>query len=185
MMTLSQMLADPSAPAWAQAVLSGLAIVASGAFAVIVPQLDRDRERRRASAGRLKITANTYREDVLRIFVEYIPEERSAGVMARISVLEPANLVFFEKFGGGVRDRIAGTVTPQSLPELQTLSRTIQLRFETDRQIYGDSVGCAVFLVPNNGEQWDRKARIRVQAWTDVAPKLLSERTLYVSPFQY
>lgn len=184
MMTISQMLADPAAPAWAQAILSGVAIVASGAIAVFVPQAERERERRRTMAARIRVTASTIREDVLKVYVAFLPEERNTGVIAKITVLEPANVVAFEKFLGGQYDPTTG-VSAQSLPEVQKLTRTIQRKLVPEPRAESDFIYCTAHLVPNNAEPWDRKARIRVQAWTDVSPTLLSERTLYVSAFQH
>lgn len=170
MQTISQMLADAASPRWAQAILGAVAI--SGAIAVIAPLAGRMRERKRAAAARLTITW-TAREDVLELYVSFTPEERNAGVVAKISVLAPANIVLFEQLNEGIYD-------PRS-----SLARTIQCKLLRDSQSEGDEITCLVMMAHNNGEGWDRKARIKVQAWTDVSPRLLSERTFDVSAFRY
>jgi hypothetical protein len=72
--------------AWAQAYLTGAAILVSGILAVLVPYWERRSARKREESARLDITTTRWPSDGLRLEIAYRPEFTNMGISATISV---------------------------------------------------------------------------------------------------
>ena len=79
------------AAAWWQAIIGGVAIVASGAIAVFVPWNERRQQRRREDRARLDIDARTSRDGGLELLIMYRPEFHHHALSATVSLLDPVD----------------------------------------------------------------------------------------------
>ena len=79
------------AAAWWQAIIGGIAIVASGAIAVFVPWNERRQQRRREDRARLDIDARTSRDGGLELLIMYRPEFHHHALSATVTLLDPGD----------------------------------------------------------------------------------------------
>ena len=79
------------AAAWAQAWVSGAAILASSAIAVFVPWNERRVARNRQEQARLSVYCLTSEGDGLEVLVSYRPEFHHHALSVTLSLLEPAD----------------------------------------------------------------------------------------------
>ncbi len=79
------------AAAWWQAIIGGVAIVASGAIAVFVPWNERRQQRRREDRARLDIDARTSQDGGLQLLIIYRPEFHHHALSATVSLIEPVD----------------------------------------------------------------------------------------------
>ena len=75
--------------AWAQAYLTGAAILVSGILAVLVPYWERRFARKREEFARLDITTTRWSSDGLRLEIAYRPAFTHMGISATITVHSP------------------------------------------------------------------------------------------------
>ena len=75
--------------AWAQAYLSGAAILASGAFAVLIPLIERRQIAKREARARLNITTTRWAPNSLKLEIHYVPEFTHVGLSANVLLLSP------------------------------------------------------------------------------------------------
>ena len=74
---------------WAQAIISGVAILASGGIAVLVPSLERRAARKREDRARLDITTTRWAPGGLRLDIRYVPEFTHTALRAYVAVKSP------------------------------------------------------------------------------------------------
>lgn len=79
------------AAAWWQAIIGGVAIVASGAIAVFVPWNERRHQRRREDRARLDIDARTSKDGGLELLIIYRPEFHHHALSATVNLLSPTD----------------------------------------------------------------------------------------------
>lgn len=79
--------------AWAQAILSGLAILFSSGFAVWVPWRERRAKAHEENRRRLNVTTLRSAPSGLRIEIGYLPEFTHIGLKARVTLKSPAGAV--------------------------------------------------------------------------------------------
>ena len=77
--------------AWAQALISGVAILASASIAVFVPWNERRVARRREDRNRLDVEARSSPDGGLELLIAYRPEFHHGALSASISLIEPSD----------------------------------------------------------------------------------------------
>ena len=93
-----------------QAVISAIAILASGGIAVLVPWLSRRADARSGSRRRLSLLTHFNAPTGLRLELRYLPEFTHLGIRARITLVEPTNVnLHAGKYTLGVQMTTNGT----------------------------------------------------------------------------
>lgn len=72
--------------AWAQAIMTVIAILASGGIAVLIPYLDRRASQKREARARLDVQTTRAMSNGLMLIFRYKPEFTNAGIRARVVV---------------------------------------------------------------------------------------------------
>lgn len=174
-------MADGSnAAAWAQAWLSGLAIIASGTLAVYVPWYERRLIRIRSARDRLSITTRRNAGGGLLIQVSYKPRHLNVGTEARVSLvgqsaqrLHPGLKLTKDQ---SLHRALFAVIDNVTLPG----ERAVRVRLTHDRLVDPPDIytGAVFVLDPATA---DVKSLIAVEIWTDAQPRRLTRQRFPVS----
>jgi hypothetical protein len=171
---MMETLASQTAAAWAQAILSALAIIVAGLFAVWVPYRERKITAKSESRARLKITTTTFAPAGLQLVLTYEPEFQHVGIFARVTLLSPDGAKLKEgKQGTAPAQDLSGSyVRFDPWSEFVEGAGNVRLvKLGSSRTLTG-----AVFIVPPAiGSPAISKARVKIDVQTDAEAKLLSE----------
>lgn len=168
---------------WVQAIIAGLAILASGGIAVWIPHRERQKAEERENRRRLDVTTTRFAPSGLTLEITYRPEFTHVGLYAEVTLLSP------KMFLQGMR--VASNPAPIS---------GHYVRREADG-MFVDGVGAvrlvrldnedffsgSLRLIPESGPlpptEADKinRARLKFEVWTDARLRLLST-VLEVSP---
>lgn len=164
--------------AWAQAWISGAAILASGAFAVWVPRHERKVASEAANLQRLAIDTEIFPPAGLTVLIRYRPEFWHVGHVCKVTLLEPGDTQLLsmrfalnsgQMVGGGhSRLEAAGPMVDRICP--------VRLVREVNDTLFG-----AVRLLPSalDIQSVVTKARLRFEIVTDDGKTLLkTEKTI-------
>lgn len=171
--------------AWAQAITSTLAVL----VALYLPWAQRRKDDKRAALGRLAVKTETVRPGLyddeglnrlLIVSISYLPEDHRSGLVARITVLNPA--------GCGIVPRALVTADPRRSQEdgafvglAFTPERTVQTPLDVHLPSHPEHFGAVLYV--SNPDTWDRKARLKVDVLTNTTyPVLLLSTKVDVSP---
>lgn len=166
-----------------QAILSGLAILFSSAFAVWVPWRERRVKAREESRRRLDVTTLRSPPAGLRIEIAYLPEFTHVGISARVTLNTPQNAVLHHMRpehsvapvgGSHVRHVMDGAA-------IEGIAMVRLTRLDNEQAFSG-----VVLLLPSADAEVSHrsiitKANMKFEIVTDAGERLLSV-TLEVSP---
>ena len=97
--------------AWAQALVSGAAIVISSLIAVFVPWNERRIVRQREERARLDVHCSVSESGGLKLLIGYLPEFHHQALSATVQLVEPKDACVYKGEPDGVEDgRIVGRI---------------------------------------------------------------------------
>lgn len=165
--------------AWAQAWISGAAIIISGAIAVFVPWNERRLTRRREDRARLDVDCRVSVDGGLELLIGYRPEFHHQALSVGVSLLEPDDArVYKGVFEGGSADQ---------RPTGKKGSLATNLRYNgvglARRPQSGASnlYQCFLFIEYPDERRGPNRARIRIDVLTH-GNHLIAQHTMYVTP---
>jgi hypothetical protein len=141
-------------PSWVQAVLSGAAILASGALGVIVPWNERRIQRRQERDARVQVNCSQWHvPKMLKVEVAYEPQLRHSGLTLSSRLIRPSDAVLLSgrrkaAYAGSLQD--VPIVVPEvahPLPLKQVTVAMNSLEFDQDGCLRG------IFFVTSSGNQ--------------------------------
>ncbi|WP_332768556.1 hypothetical protein [Phenylobacterium sp.] len=134
--------------AWAQAILSGVAILASGVFAVLVPYFERRTTERQEHERRLKLRTSERFEGGILIQVRYFPIDHHVGLTCMMHFIDdseakitvwPNGIVHnrtatfaLERIASGDDNEYGGIVSYEPPARRSPVEATIEVRIRTD-----------------------------------------------------
>ena len=170
-------MSDPDAAAWAQAWISGVAIIVSGAIAVFVPWNEKRLEKRREARSRLSASAARSVHGGLKVRISFRPEFLNSAIGATLKVLAPPGAYVYTD--DSVYSPSQGTVSKNlglaSNPTINGVSLT--------RVIGSDPIEYEGFLIVTYPDERAGPNRISVEIDVLIHGNRLIQRTkLIVSP---
>lgn len=156
--------------AWAQAWLSGLAIIASGAFAVLVPALEQRQRERRENRKRLAVTTTRSAPAGLAVDITYLPEFTHIGLFARVKLTAPPEATLQGRKGGRRTNAVGG----QFIDRIGTMRL---VRLDNERGFSGS----LLILPAAETPAIIQSAHVQVEIFTDAKVRLLRV-AMHVTP---